>query len=142
MGHIGNEPDVRFTAAGRPVVKISVATNHSFKTADNEWKEETDWHKIVVFGPAADRLRDRLTKGDLVLVEGRLKRNKWKAEDGTDRSTIEVVARMVRVLGRLARSEGPMEPLFDEQEGANGGSPSFGADPGRGAGSKEADIPF
>jgi len=110
MGHVGGAPDVRVTAGGRPVVKFGLATNRAWKGPDEAWREETDWHKIVLFNPLADRLRHRIERGDLVFVEGRLSRRTWKGQDGNVRSTTEVVADRVRVLGRLAPREGEAGP--------------------------------
>ncbi len=123
MGHVGGAPDVRVTASGRPVVKFGLATNRAWKGPDDAWREETDWHKIVMFNPLADRVRERIARGDLVFVEGRLSRRTWKGDDGAPRSTTEVVADRVRVLGRLVRRDG--------EEGSGGGAAAV-----------DADIPF
>ena len=111
MGHVGGAPDVRVTTAGRPLVKFGLATNRAWKGPDDAWREETDWHKIVVFNPLADRLQGRIARGDLVFVEGRLRRRTWKGDDGSPRSTTEVVADRVRVLGRLMPRNGASEPV-------------------------------
>ncbi len=137
MGHVGAAPDVRVTAAGRPVVKLSVATNRSWKTGDNEWREETDWHNVVLFGPLAERQRDRVTKGDLVLIEGRLKRNTWTSDKGEPRSNVEVVGQWMRLLGRLAPRAGASEPLFDEDVQLGGIAASVASPT-----AVDADIPF
>ena len=107
LGHLGAEPEDRTTPSGRAMAHLRLATNHSWRDRNDEWQEETDWHRVVVFGPAAERLRGRASKGDLVLVDGRLRMDRWTMEDGTRRTTAEVRARSVRVLGRprLATNE-------------------------------------
>lgn len=133
LGHLGGAPEVRATQAGRPILKISLATNRHWRVgggdADGEWREETDWHRVVLFGPLAERLRDRMDKGDLILIEGRLSRRTWRAEDGTMRSVSEVVAHRAVVLGRPVRRPDAPEPLFDEA----GGGPDAGDGDGDGA---------
>lgn len=123
MGHVGGNPESRVTKSGAQILKFSLATNRSYSVGPNEWREETDWHKIVVFGALAERQRERVNTGDLVIVEGRLHRSTWKSEAGEPRSKVEVVGQWMRVLGRLARRVGPMEPLFDEDAAVAGGDP-------------------
>jgi single-strand DNA-binding protein len=123
MGHVGGLPDARTTAKGTSLLKLSVATNRNIKLGDNEWREETDWHNVVLFGPLAERQGERIRKGDLVLVEGRMHQSKWTNEKGEPRSKVEVIGQLVRVLGRLARRDGSMDPLFDEDPQVAAGAP-------------------
>ena len=113
LGRLGAAPEVRTSEGKAAVLRLGLATHRRWRVGDDEWREETDWHKVVVFGPLAERLGLRAQKGDLLLVEGRLSRRAWKAADGTQRSTVEVVGQRVRVLGRLAR-ERPGESLNGE----------------------------
>jgi len=110
LGHLGAEPESRPTSIGRAMTRLRLATNHSWRGEQDEWKEETDWHRIVTFGPAAERVQGRAHKGDLVLVEGRLRMRVWQADDGSKRTSPEVVASRVQVLGRVQSSEGGHPP--------------------------------
>jgi hypothetical protein len=76
-----------------------------------------------LFGPLAERQGERIRKGDLVLVEGRMHQSKWTNEKGEPRSKVEVIGQLVRVLGRLARRDGSMDPLFDEDPQVAAGAP-------------------
>ncbi len=106
LGHLGAEPESRPTSVGRVMTRLRLATNHSWRDDREEWKEETDWHRIVTFGPAAERVQQRAHKGDLLLVEGRLRMRTWKADDGSKRLSPEVVASRIQILGRLSSQDG------------------------------------
>ena len=117
LGHLGADPETRVTARGKPVTELSVATNYRYQAADGEWKEETDWHKVVFFGPRAETARERMGKGDLVYVEGRLRQESWVAKDGSRRKTASVIGRSYRLLGRLQSRVGAQ----GDDEGMTGG---------------------
>lgn len=118
LGHLGDDPEVRPTGSGRTLTKLRLATNHRWRDDRDEWQEETDWHSVVLFGPAAERVQRRARKGDLVLVEGRLRMRIWKADDGSRRQSPEVQARRVQVLGRFLPTAGLEEGAG--QRGADG----------------------
>ncbi len=100
LGHLGGDPELRTTVNGRALTRMRLATTHSWRDDNNEWQEQTDWHTVVLFGPAAERVHGRAHKGDLLLVDGRMRMREWTTDDGLRRTTPEVRARRVRVLGR------------------------------------------
>ena len=106
VGNLGRDAELRFTGSGTPVAKFSVATTESFKGRDGERKEETEWHRVNLWGKSAETLAQYLTKGKQVYIEGRLKTQKWKDKEGTDRTTVEVTADRVTLLGGGARRDG------------------------------------
>lgn len=94
VGNLGQDPELRYTAAGDPVANMSVAT--TFKTKENEY---TEWHRVTVWGQAAEACGKYLTKGRQVYVEGRLQTRKYEDKEGVTRYTTEIVANEVKFLG-------------------------------------------
>jgi len=92
IGNLGADPEVRTTAAGRRIVRFSVATTERWKDASGARQERTDWHRVAIFSPGLGKLaEDYLRKGSKVLVEGQLRTSKWQDQAGQDRYTTEVV---------------------------------------------------
>jgi single-strand DNA-binding protein len=103
VGHLGKDAETRFTTGGQSVTNFSVATSRRWKDqATNEWKEETDWHNVVLW--RAENLANYLTKGKQVYVEGRLRTRSYDDKDGNKRYVTEVMADDVLLLG--GRGEG------------------------------------
>jgi single-strand DNA-binding protein len=99
IGNLGNDPDVRYTAAGATVANVSLATSESWKDKEtNETKEKTEWHRVVFFGRVAEIVGEYLKKGSKVYVEGKLQTRKWEDKDGKDRYTTEVVGQEMQML--------------------------------------------
>ena len=99
IGHLGRDPDVRYTADGTAVANLAVATNETWKDTNGEKQERTDWHRVVLFGKVAEIAAQFLKKGSLVYLQGRLQTRKWAGEDGQDRYTTEILAERMRMLG-------------------------------------------
>jgi len=102
VGRLGQEPDIRFTAAGNAVANMSVATSKKYKG-----EEETEWHRIVCFGKLADVIKQYVHKGDLVGFDGELKTRKWQDKQGNDRYSTEIIAWKMDMLGSKNRSDQP-----------------------------------
>lgn len=98
MGNLTRDPELRYTPNGTAVATLSLAVNRRFK-ANEEWREETDFFDIVVFGKQAENCGEYLKKGRPVLVDGRLSQRRWETDDGQKRSKVEVVAFTVQFLG-------------------------------------------
>jgi single-strand DNA-binding protein len=92
VGNLGQDPEIRYTADGRPIANFSIATSESWKDKNSgERREKTEWHRIVIFGPLAEIAGQYLSKGRQVYLEGKLQTRKWQGQDGQDRYTTEVV---------------------------------------------------
>ena len=103
IGHLGKDAETRFTPSGVAVTSFSVATNRRWKDQQTgEWKEETDWAKVVLW--RQENLANYLTKGKQVYVEGRLQTRSYDDKDGKKQYMTEVVAEDVLLLG--GRGEG------------------------------------
>ena len=92
IGHLGRDPEMRYTPSGRPVTNFSVATSRSWNTADGERRTETEWFNIVAWGNLAEICNQYLVKGQQVYVEGRLQSRSWEDNDGKRHTTVEIVA--------------------------------------------------
>jgi single-strand DNA-binding protein len=109
VGHVGRKPELKvLPQRDQHVANFSLATSESvYNKATNESTKRTEWHRIVVWGPQADFCDRYVDKGKQVLVEGRLSTREWQDRDGNKRTTTEVVAANIVLLGRRdAGSEG------------------------------------
>jgi single-strand DNA-binding protein len=105
IGNLGKDPEMRYTPSGQAVTQFTVAVNRSYKGQNEEWKEETEWFRVVVWGQLAERAAERLRKGNKVYVEGRLQTRQWEDQSGQKRYTTELVANQVTNLERRNRDE-------------------------------------
>ncbi len=96
IGNLTKDPELRYTPQGTPVATFRLAINYSYKQGD-EWKKETTFIDIVVFGKQAENCGQYLNKGSQALVEGRLQERRWES-DGQQKSKFEVVANTVKFL--------------------------------------------
>jgi single-strand DNA-binding protein len=105
IGHLGRDPEMRYTPTGRPVTNFNVATSRSWKTSEGERRTETEWFNIVAWGNLAEICNKYLSKGQQVYIEGRLQTRHWEDDDGNKRTTVEVVAREMIMLGKRKKTE-------------------------------------
>lgn len=97
MGNLTRDPELRNTPNGQNVCGFSLALNRSYKGADGEWKDATDYVDVVAWGPLGERVEQYLKRGSPCLVNGRLQSRQWE-QDGQKRTKIEVVANDVTFL--------------------------------------------
>jgi single-strand DNA-binding protein len=98
IGNVGQDPDVRYTPNGNPVVNLNLATDESYKDRQTgQMVPKTEWHRIVVFGKVAEFVGNYVKKGAKLFVEGKNQTRKWQ-KNGEDRYTTEVV---VDIQGRV-----------------------------------------
>ncbi len=140
-GNLTRDPEKRFLPSGTSVVNFGLAVNRRYRTGD-DWKEDTCFVDIVVFGRQGDWTMENCTKGSPVLIEGRLSFNSWEAQDGSRRSKHEVVAFNVHFIAR--REEGGQGVASRSAEGqSSDGGWSGGGEPGGSAPPMtDDDIPF
>ena len=106
IGHLGADPDSRFTTSGSAVTNFTLATNETWKSSDGDKKEKTEWHRVVVFGKMAETVAEYMKKGQLVYVEGRLQTRSWEDKDNVKRYTTEVLCDSFTMLGRKGDDTG------------------------------------
>jgi len=111
MGNLTRDPELRTIPSGQSVCSFSLALNRSFKGADGNWQEATDYVDVVAWGPLGERVAQYLSKGRPCLVNGRLQSSSWE-KDGQKRTKVEVNAQDVTFLGGRdggGESAGPNE---------------------------------
>jgi len=116
IGHLGRDPEMRYTPSGRPVTTFSVATNRSWTTSDGERKTDTEWFNVVAWNKLAEICNQYLVKGQQVYIEGRLQSRRWEDSTGTKHTSVEVVANEMIMLGDRRPDEeiSDDEPVEDE----------------------------
>ena len=117
IGHLGRDPEMRYTPSGRPVTTFSVATSRSWNTSDGERRTETEWFNIVAWGNLAEICNQYLTKGQQVYIEGRLQTRSWEDGDGKRHTSVEIIANEMIMLGD--RRSGNDEATVDRPEDAD-----------------------
>ena len=100
IGNLGRDPEMRYTPSGQAVTQFTVAVNRNYKDHDGNWQEETEWFRVVAWGPQAERAAEYLRKGNKVYVEGRLQTRQWEDQAGQKRYTTELIANQVTNLDR------------------------------------------
>lgn len=91
IGNLGADPEVRYMPSGGAVANLSIATTESWKDkATGEKKEQTEWHRVVIFGKLAEVAGEYLRKGSKVFIEGGLRTRKWTDQQGVERYTTEI----------------------------------------------------
>src|SRR5712664_1107655 len=100
VGNLGRDPETRYNPEGGAITNISIATTDTWKDkASGEKQERTEWHRVVFFSRLAEIAGEYLKKGSQVYVEGSLRTRKWQDKEGKERTTTEIVAERMQMLG-------------------------------------------
>lgn len=100
VGNLGRDPEVRYSADGNAICNVSIATTSNWKDkGTGERREETEWHRVVMYNRLAEIAGEYLRKGRPIYVEGRLRTRKWQNKEGQDQYTTEVIADQMQMLG-------------------------------------------
>ena len=120
IGNLGRDPKVRYTQNDTAVANFTLATNDVWTDKGGERQERTEWHRIVVWGKQAEIVREHLSKGKQVYVEGSIQTRQWDDREGNKRTTTEIRAQRFLMLGRAEPGESrvtsaaPAETAGDE----------------------------
>lgn len=107
IGHLGADPEIRYTGAGDALCNLRLATTDSWKDkSTGERRENTEWHRVVLYRKLAETANQYLKKGSLVYVEGRIRTKKWQDKQGQDRYSTEIEANEMLMLGGKGASNG------------------------------------
>lgn len=106
LGRLGRAPELKYSTAGNPITKFTVATNERIKGTGGQQEEHTEWHKVVVFGAAAENCSKFLKQGSLVFVEGKLRTRKYTDKDNVEKYFTEVISDTVHFLDGAGGGEG------------------------------------
>ena len=101
-GNLTKDPIFRQTTNGTPVVNFSVASNRRYRDSKDEWQEDVCYVGIVAWNKLAESCRDKLKKGNAVLVEGELQSRTFKTEKGDSKTIVEIKARRIQFLNKRA----------------------------------------
>lgn len=151
VGNLGMDPDLKYTQGGQAVLRLRLATSETWVDKDNQRKERTEWHTVVVWGKRAEGLGRVLTKGKQLWVEGRIQTRSWEDKDGVKRYSTEINATDIGLLGSGNGGGGREGGDYGGRAGRSSGESSSGADQGYGGGGygggdasfdPDDDIPF
>lgn len=129
IGRLGRDPEMRYMPNGDPVTSFSIATDRVYNDRNGQKQKETTWFRVSVFGKSAETANQYLSKGKMVLVEGRLRVDPktggpttFTRQDGTVGSNFEITANTVRFLSPRGEGEGGgAEPMHDGGASEGGG---------------------
>lgn len=126
MGHLGRDPDLRYTGSGKEVANVSLATNDGY--GDNK---KTTWHNLLFWGKQAEVLAKYCGKGDTILVEGRIDKSKYTDKQGAEKEKVEVVVSSLTMIKTSGKDKDEESPSSSKPPAASGGGDDF-----------DDDIPF
>jgi single-strand DNA-binding protein len=117
IGNLTRDPELRYTPQGTAVCTFGVATNRQWTTESGEKKEDAEFHRVVAWNKLAEICSQLLKKGRKVYVEGRLQTRSWTGQDGTQRTSTEIVfSDMVILDSRQAMGTEPTEEFNVPEE--------------------------
>jgi single-strand DNA-binding protein len=128
VGNLTRDPEIRYTASGQANARLGIAVSRRWMNRQtNDWEERTSFFNIVAWGDMAENISDTLTKGNRVVVNGRLEQRSWETEQGEKRSVVEIVADEIGPSLRWATAQ-----VTRSERRGGGGAPAGGGDSGGG----------
>lgn len=106
LGHLGQDPEVKFLPNGNPVAAFSVATTEKWTDKNGQKQEDTQWHNIVVYGKMAENCGKYLKKGSKVFVEGKIQHRSYEGKDGQKKYVTDIVSQTIQFLDTKGSGEG------------------------------------
>ena len=116
IGHLGKDPEMRYTPSGSPVTTFNVATSRSWTTSDGERRTETEWFTVVAWDRLAEICNQYLTKGRQVYIDGRLQSRSWEDKEGKRHTSVEVVANEMIMLGKRQSSDDQSDEVETDED--------------------------
>ena len=98
IGRIGKDPEIRTTQTNKAITTITVATGEKYKTPEGEWKEQTQWHRVILWDKIAQVVNNYAKKGNRIYIEGVLKYREYVDKDGVKRNITEITGQNVILL--------------------------------------------
>jgi len=152
LGNLGADPEKRETPSGLIITTLNLATSEQWTDKQSgEKRENTEWHRVVLFGRLGEIAAQYLNKGSQVYIEGRIQTRKWQDKEGQDKYTTEIVASDMQLIGgrgpgggqqdygggrSVGRGEGGQEPSWGDSSQGGGGRSSGSR------GIQDDDVPF
>ena len=135
LGRLGKDPELRYTSSGKAVCSFSLATSERWTGADGQKQESTCWHNIVAWGKQGEVIKEYLSKGRELFIEGRIQNRSYDDKDGNKKYISEVVLQSFSFVGGRGDSAGG--------SGGSGGGPSDPPPPPpTGGAGDDDDLPF
>jgi single-strand DNA-binding protein len=149
IGHLGKDPEVRYTPSGQAVANFTIATTENWNDKQGQKQERTEWHRIVAWGKSAELAGEYLSKGRQVYIEGKLQTRQWDDRDGNKKYTTEIIANNITFLGGRGDGQstgggnrrsmgqgdgGGSQQQYGGQQGGNGGGNQQHSAGGQGGG--------
>jgi single-strand DNA-binding protein len=106
IGNLGMDPELKYTQGGQAVMRMRLATTERWSEKGGDKKERTEWHTVIVWGNRGEALNKILAKGRAVYVEGRIQSREWEDKDGGKRTSTEIVATQLLLLGERREQGG------------------------------------
>lgn len=123
IGRLGQDPEVRYTQSNTAVANLSIATSERYKDSSGEWKENTEWHRVVAWGRLAEICQEYLKKGSQVYIEGPIQTRQWEDREGQTRYTTEIKALTLTMLdskgSRDEKADAPSKPDSSQPVSSN-----------------------
>lgn len=145
IGNVGNDPEIRATAGGARVAKLSLATNRSWSGRDGQQQEKTEWHRLTFFGRLVDIVEQWVHKGDRLYVEGRIEYSQTQDDQGGVKYWTDIVINEMVMLGSNTGGGGGGGGGFSGGDSGYGGGYGGGGGGGgasTGGGEPDDDLPF
>lgn len=134
VGNLGADPTMRYTPSGTAVANFNIATSERFTNKNGEKETRTEWHRVVAWSKLAEICNQYLKKGKQVYIEGRLQTRQWEDQSGNSRSTTEVIATNMVMLGRAGDADAGESISSQETHQEEQTAPAASGD--------EDDLPF
>lgn len=139
VGRAGKDIEIKITPAGLQIGNFSLATSENIKKGDN-WEEKTEWHNIVLFGKQAEYAQEKILKGNMIYLEGKIQTRSWTGDDDVKRYKTEIVGSVVKNLspkqeGDKHQPKPQSEPKPQTQQQQS--KPQY-----QGGGGGDDDLPF
>ncbi len=106
IGNLGSDPEMRYSADGRPFARFNVASNYKARTPEGEMQDRTEWVRVTVFGRQAEMASQYLHKGSKVYVDGRLESRPWTDNQQQPRAGLELIANDLQFMSSRSEDEG------------------------------------
>lgn len=116
IGRLGQDPEVRYTQSNTAVANMSIATSERYKDKQGEWKENTEWHRVVAWGRTAEICQEYLKKGSQVYIEGPIETRQWEDKDGQTRYTTQIKALTMTMLDSKGEGGGNVPDKPDSSQ--------------------------
>lgn len=142
VGNVGNDPDMKYTQGGMAICTISLATTSVRKDKEGNQQEQTQWHRVKLFGKLGEIAGEYVKKGRQLYIEGSIRYDKFTGQDGVEKYITEIIADEMQMLGGGDRNEGGQRGGGGGRQASNdgggqrgGGERSYGQRAGAGGAS-------